>query len=60
MSLKKPPDPLSLYEFVRAVDDLRASSDNVYVRVGASDRVQRIVSVELDSDGDMIIQTENN
>jgi len=59
MGLEKPPDPLSLYEFVRAVDDLRASSNNVYVHVGIGTRVSRITDVELDDDGDMIIHTEN-
>ena len=61
--MSKPVDPMDPYDFRRAVTDIEADQEygkHVFVRYGDGERFFRITSVELDSDGDMIITADPN
>jgi len=57
----KPPDPMDPIDFRRAVTELESDMEygtRVYIRHGEGERLYRIVSVDVDDDGDLIVTTE--
>lgn len=59
--MTKPADPLDPFDFRQKVHDLEADlsfDKRLFAHFGDGERYFRIVGVELDSDGDMIVQVD--